>query len=60
MFLVLKLSLPLNEQCIKNDLNNRSETNWDEVTDEQKFAMYKFRIDIKDDDINKVLPVDYN
>ena len=32
----LKLSLAFNQQCIKTDLKNLQEPNWDEVTDEQK------------------------
>ena len=35
MISVLKLSLLLNQQYIKIDLNNLQEQNWDEVTEEQ-------------------------
>ena len=34
-------------------LKNLQEPNWDEVTDEHKLDMNKFRIDVKEDDINK-------
>ena len=57
---VLKLSLPFNQKCIKIDLKDLQEPNWDEMTEEQKLCAYKFRIDVKEDDINKcreVLPV---
>ena len=57
---VLNLSLAFNQQCIKTDLKNLQEPNWDEVTVEQKLDVNKFRIDVKEDDINKckeVLPV---
>ena len=59
MLSVLKLSFPFNQQCIKIDLKNLQEPNWDEETEEQKINVYKFRID-KEDDVNKcieVLPV---
>ena len=42
----LKLSLPFNQKCIKIDFKNLQEPNWNEVTD-----VYKFRIDVKEDDI---------
>ena len=57
---VLKLSLAFNQQCIKTDLKNLQGPNWDEVTDEQKLDVNKFRIDVKEDDVNickDVLPV---
>ena len=57
---VLKLSLTFNQKCIKIDFKNLPEPNWDDVTEEQKLDAYKFRIDVKEDDINKcreVLPV---
>ena len=60
MLSVLKLSLPFNQQCIKIDLTNLKEPNWDEVTEQQKLDIYKFKIDVKEDDVNKcreVLPV---
>ena len=60
MLSVLKLNLPFNKQYIKIDLKNLQEPNWDEVIEEQEFDSYKFRIDVKEDDINKcreVLPV---
>ena len=60
MLSVLKLNLPFNQQCIKIDLKNLQELNWDEVTEEQKLDSNKFRIDVKEDDINncrEVLPV---
>ena len=53
MLSVLKLNLPFNKQSIKIDLKNLQEPNWDEVTEEQKLDVYKFRIDVKEDDINK-------
>ena len=49
----LKLSLPFNQKCIKIDFKNLQELNWDEVIEEQKLDVYKFRIDVKEDDINK-------
>ena len=54
------MSLPFNQKCIEIDFKNLQESNWDEVTEEQKLDVYKFRIDVKEDDINKcreVLPV---
>ena len=60
MLSVLKLSLAFNQKYIKIDFENLQEPNWDEVTEEQKLDVYKFRIDVKEDDINKcreVLPV---
>ena len=57
---VLKLSLPFHQKLIRIDFKNLQEPNWDEVTEEQKLDVYKFRIDVKEDDINKrreVLPV---
>ena len=49
MLSVLKLSLPLNQQYIKIDLKNLREPNGDEMTEEQTWDVYKFRIDIKED-----------
>ena len=43
MLSVLKLSLPFNQQCIKIDLKNLQEPNWDEVTEEQKLDVNKSR-----------------
>ena len=60
MLSVLQLSLPLNQWYIKIDLKNLQELNWDEVTEEQRLDVYKLRIDVKEDDVNKcieVLPV---
>ena len=42
MLSVLKLSLPLNQQYLKIDLNNLQEPNWDEVTEEQKLDVDEF------------------
>ena len=53
MLSVLKLSLSFNQKYIKIDFKNLQEPKWDEVTEEQKFDVYKFRIDVKEDDINK-------
>ena len=53
------MSLPFNQQCIKFNLKNLQDPNCDEVTEEQKFDVYKFRIDLKEE-INKcreVFPV---
>ena len=50
MLSVLKLNLTFNQKCIKIDLKNFQEPNWDEIIEEQKL----------EDDINKcreVLPV---
>ena len=49
---VLKLSLAFNQQCIKIDLKNLQEPNWDEVTEEQKLDVYKFRIDFNEHNVN--------
>ena len=60
MLSVLKLNLTFNQKCIKIDLKNLKEPNWDEVIEKQKLDSYKFRIDVKENDINKwreVLPV---
>ena len=54
------MHLPFNKQCIKIDLKNLQEPNWDEITEELKLDSDKFRIDVKEDDINKcreVLPI---
>ena len=53
MLSVLKLSLPFNQKFIKIDLKDLQEPNWDEMTEEQKLDVYKFRIDVKEDDINE-------
>ena len=53
MLSVLKLSLPFNQKYIKIDFKNLQEPNWDEVREERKLEVYKFRIDVKEDDINK-------
>ena len=53
MLSVLKLSLPSNQQCIKIDLKNLQAPNWAEMTEVQKIDVYKFRIDVKEDDVNK-------
>ena len=60
MLSVWKLNLPFNKQGIKTDLKNFQEPNWDELIEDQKLDCYKFRIDVKEDNINKcrdVLPV---
>ena len=41
---VLKLSLLFNQQCIKSDLKNLENPNWDEVIEEQKLDVYKLRM----------------
>ena len=58
MLSVLKLSLPFNQKYIKIDLKNLQELNWDEVTEEKKLDVYKFRIDVEEDiKCRVVLPV---
>ena len=60
MLSVLKLSLPLNQEYVKINLKNLQEPNWDKMTEEQRLDVYKFRIGVKEDDINKcreVFPV---
>ena len=57
MLSVLKLSLQFNQKCLKIDFKNLQEPNWDEVTEEQKLDVYKFRIDLKEDDINNCTKV---
>ena len=60
MLSVLKLSLLLYQQYIKIDLKNLQEPNWDVVTEEQMLDVYKFKIDLKENHVNKcreVLPV---
>ena len=54
---VLKLSLPLNNQSI--NLMNLQEVNWNEMTEEQNLDVYKFNIDVTDNDVHqcKVLPI---
>ena len=54
------MCLPLNQQYIKIDLKNLQEPNWAQVTEKQKLEVYKFRINVKEDDVNKyrkVLPI---
>ena len=53
MLSALKLSLPFNQQCNKIDLKNLQEPKWDEVTEEQNLDVYKFRIDVKEDKVNR-------
>ena len=63
MLSLLKWSLPLNKLDIKIDFKNLQDTNWDEVTEEIQLDVYRFRIDFKEDDVNKcrkVLPVILN
>ena len=55
---VLKLSLPLNYQSI--NLMNLQEVNWNEMTEEQNLDVYKFNIDVTDNDVHQckeVLPI---
>ena len=56
---ILKLSQPLNLQRSKIDLKNLQKTNWDKVTEEQKWDVYEIRTDVNLDDLNKcrVVPV---
>ena len=61
MLSVLKLSLPLNNQCI--NLMNLQEVNWNEMTEEQNLDVYKFNIDVTDIDVHQckeVLPIIIN
>ena len=53
MLSVLKLTLPINQLYIKIDLKNLWEPNWDEVTEGQKLDVHKFKINIKEDNVNK-------
>ena len=53
MLPVLKLSLPFNQEYIKIDFKNLQEPNWDEVTEEEKLDVHKFRIDVKEDDLDR-------
>ena len=58
MLSVLKLSLPLNNQSI--NLMNLQEVNWNEMTEEQNLDVYKFNIDVTDNDVHlckEVLPI---
>ena len=58
MLSVLKLSLPLNNQSISS--MNLQEVNWNEMTEEQNLDVYKFNIDVTDNDIHQckeVLPI---
>ena len=48
---VLKLSLPLNNQSI--NLMNLQEVNWNEMTEEQNLDVYKFNIDVTDNDVHQ-------
>ena len=34
-------------------MKNLQELNWDELIEEQKLDVYKFRFDVKEDDVNK-------
>ena len=57
MLSVLKLSLPLNNQSI--NLMNLKEVNWNEMTEEQNLDVYKFNIDVTDNNVyqcKEVLP----
>ena len=47
------MSLPLNQLYIKIDLKNLQELNLDEVKEKEKLNMFKFRIDFKENDVNK-------
>ena len=61
MMSVLKLSLPLNNQSI--NLMNLQEMNWNEMTEEQNLDVYKFNIDVTDNDVHQckeVLPIIIN
>ena len=58
MLSVLKLSLPLNNKSI--NLMNFLEVNWNEMTEEQNLDVYKFNIDVTDNDVHQckeVLPI---
>ena len=58
MLPVLKLSLPLNNQSI--NLMNLQEVNGNEMTVEQNLDVYKFNIDVTDNDVHQckeVLPI---
>ena len=60
MLSVLELTLPFNQKCHKIHLKKLLEPNRDKVTEEEKLDVYKFKIDVKEDDFNKcgeVLPV---
>ena len=50
MLSVLKLSLPLNNQSI--NLMNLQEVNWNKMTEEQNLDVYKFNIDVTDNDVH--------
>ena len=55
---VLKFSLPLNNLSI--NLMNLQEVNWNEMTEEQNLDVYKFNIDVTDNDAHQckeVLPI---
>ena len=51
MLSVLKLSLPLDNQSI--NLMNLQEVNWNEMTEEQNLDVYKFNIDVTDNDVHQ-------
>ena len=51
MLSILKLSLPLNNQSI--NLMNLQEVNWNEMTEEQNLDVYKFNIDVTDNDVHQ-------
>ena len=58
MLSVLKLSLPLNNQSI--NLMNFQEVDWNEMTEDQNLDVYKFNIDVTDNDVHQckeVLPI---
>ena len=58
MLSVLKLSLSINNQSI--NLMNLPEVNWNEMTEEQNLDVYKFNIDVTDNDVHQckeVLPI---
>ena len=58
MLSVLKLCLPLNNQSI--NLMNLQEVKWNEMTEEQNLDVYKFNIDVTDNDVHQykeVLPI---
>ena len=51
MLSVLKISLPLNNRSI--NLMNLQEVNWNKMTEEQNLDVYKFNIDITDNDVHQ-------
>ena len=50
MLSVLKLNLPLNQSI---NLMNLPEVNWNEMTEEQNLDVYKFNIDVTDNDVHQ-------